>query len=154
MQKLALLLFMAALSACGGGGGADNTGTGATNPVRSLQDKLQGVWQQRGYGVTVRVSGSSVERFDTTSQTCFLTEKTDLDELAGLQLSEDESTFAIRPTELDFAEHYYKTDSLPAPATTLSRTTLSIFTNTSGTASTNTTPFSRSAMSTGWRNAT
>ena len=43
MQKLALLLFMAALSACGGGGGADNTGTGATNPVRSLQDKLQGV---------------------------------------------------------------------------------------------------------------
>lgn len=115
MQKLALLLFMAALSACGGGGGADNTGTGATNPVRSLQDKLQGVWQQRGYGVTVRVSGSSVERFDTTSQTCFLTEKTDLDELAGLQLSEDESTFAIRPTELDFAEHYYKTDSLPAP---------------------------------------
>lgn len=121
MKHLLVIPVCVLLIACGGGSNSSSRPDPVTMPpVATLQDRLQGVWEQSGYGRVFRIAGSTVETFDITTQTCVLAGTEVSDDFSGITLSEDETAFTTRDTEISFEERYSKIDELPGVCEQLS----------------------------------
>ncbi|MFK8017755.1 MAG: S41 family peptidase [Gammaproteobacteria bacterium] len=95
--------------ACGG------SGDGNAVVSRTTQEKLQGTWEQRGYGRALQIASTSVTYYDFTSETCVRGETESLGEFAVAlnDIAQDEDEFQLRDTALGFSERYSRIGSLP-----------------------------------------
>ena len=105
-----ILVTMLYLTACGGGGGGSSSGSSG------IGDQVQGVWEGRGYGYVIDVSGSNYTGYDFTSKTCYRHEKTNLDELVRRfdNMSADNESFTVRDAPTGFVDTFYRTEGVPA----------------------------------------
>ncbi|CAA0121434.1 Uncharacterised protein [Halioglobus japonicus] len=113
MKILVLAVLFTTLVACSGGGNSNSDGLFSPGSNRSVQDKVQGVWERSGYGVVARITGATVELFDVTSETCLLAEISNDNDFSQLVLSDNGREFSIADSTLSFDERYYKLDALP-----------------------------------------
>ncbi len=108
-------LFFAALlmlTACDGGSNTAQTDANSqANP--SWQSKLQGVWEQTGYGELVVVEQAQATQYQFTSSTCVRLETSALDDISNITFAENDNAFEIREAELGFAEYFRRIDELP-----------------------------------------
>jgi len=110
-----VVLCLAAMTACGGGGGSSRSPSPSPAPV-TIQSQLQGVWEQRGYGLVLDISGDRVSTYDFTTQTCVQQPVEDLPALISQmdELVDDPSEFTLRAAPTGFVDRYSKVSSLPA----------------------------------------
>ena len=115
--KSAFALLLAVTIVACGDGSRSRAGGVTPAPVLTLEDKLQGSWEQQGYGRFVRITGREIETFDFTAETCLRIGTESVDDFSGVILADDDSAFSIRESELAFAEHYTRLDDFPAVCT-------------------------------------
>lgn len=112
-----LLMAVAAMSACGSGGGSSSRPS--PSPV-TTQSQLQGVWEKRGYGLVLDISGNRVAAYDFTTQTCARQPVDDLSSLTSEldTITADGDEFTLRAAPTGFVDRYFKVASLPTVCAT------------------------------------
>lgn len=97
------------LVACGGGNSSDT----AASP--SIQSRLQGTWEQRGYGRMLEIVSDEITLYDFTSQTCARGDTEELEDIAAKldTIDDDSGEFTLRDAPVGFVTRYTRTDALP-----------------------------------------
>lgn len=106
-------LLIVLLAACNSGSHSPQSPPNTAIP-RSLESKLQGTWEQTGYGEAVVVANNEVSLYQFTTETCVLQDVVSLDDVGLLALADDETSFLIRDSEFGFTERFDRIDNLPA----------------------------------------
>ncbi len=106
------LALCTALAACGDGSNSRPSRV-TPAPAVTLEEKLQGNWEQRGYGRLIRITDLDIATFDFTAETCMLINVDSVDDFSGVVLSDNETTFTLRETELAFATQYTRLAAFP-----------------------------------------
>ena len=114
-----VVICLAAMTACGGGGGNSSRPSPSPTPV-TTQSQLQGVWEKRGYGLVLEVSGNRVAAYDFTTQTCARQPVDDLSSLTSEldTITADGDEFTLRAAPTGFVDRYFKIASLPTACST------------------------------------
>ncbi len=101
-------LIVVLLAACNSGSESSQ----APAPI-PLESRLQGTWEQTGYGEVLVVENSQVTLYQFTSETCMLDGLASLDDVGTLLLSDDNDSLLIRDTDPGFSERFDRIDQLP-----------------------------------------
>ena len=114
-----VVVCLAAITACGGGGGSSSRPSSSPAPV-TTQSQLQGVWEKRGYGLVLDISGNRVAAYDFTTQTCARQPVDDLSSLTSEldTITADGDEFTLRAALTGFVDRYFKVASLPTVCAT------------------------------------
>ncbi|MFK7734223.1 MAG: S41 family peptidase [Pseudomonadales bacterium] len=116
-RTLAFSILLLTLTACNGGSSSPQTSP-ISPPVQSLQSKLQGTWEQSGYGEIVVIEGTQATSYQFTRATCVLGEVSSLQDISNVELADNENTFVISEANSGFVQRFERIDALPDPCIT------------------------------------
>ncbi|WP_156762896.1 hypothetical protein [Woeseia oceani] len=104
-----IVLLVATLVASG------NDGGGSPRVATATQARLQGNWEQQGYGRLLTVSGGPVAAYEYTAETCVQHETTSLGEYVVTldRISVENTTFVLCNAKFGFEERFTRAEHLP-----------------------------------------